>query len=544
MRTKKLQGVVTRAKHTFDGFTNGQRAVTIIAVVVAMIGGVFFFNWASQPALSPLYTTALSQQDAGAITASLKEKGIEYELNDTTILVPRELVDQTRLDLAAEGLPAQTDQNTGYSLVEDAPLTTSDAQQRILVKRATEGELVKAMKKMENVSDATVQLALPEPDVFTREQAKTTASVLLTPKANQELSASQVEAVVHLVSSSIPKLDPQDVTVTDSNGKLLSAPGAAGSSGVSEARVAQQAAFGAQISQSVQTMLDKAVGAGNSSIAVRADLAYDTTKIQSNEYIQPPANGAPLQTDTSRENYTGNGQTPVGGVLGPDNIPVPSTNAGASAGSNYTKTNEKSINAVGTRTTVTDVAQGQPKRISVSVMIDAKSAGAINQGQLTQALSVAAGLDPQRDQISLVVLPFDTTAAQAQAAEEKAMAEQDQQDELITLAKNVGLGLLLLLALLIGFRQSHKKARTLDLGDLQSVEGGLPPELPSGATAAIEAPPAQYQLDDDDMPMLEATPVDPQSRARVEARQEITALVEDNPEEVARLLRGWMVERK
>ncbi|WP_226346426.1 flagellar basal-body MS-ring/collar protein FliF [Agilicoccus flavus] len=543
MKNAKVHQVITRVRGTFDGFTNGQRAVTVIAVVIAIVGGVVFFQWANKPTMMPLFTS-LSQQDASAITQKLTESGTPYELEGTTVRVPADAVDQTRLDLAGAGLPADTKDAGGYSLVTEAPMTTSDSQQRILIKQATEGELRKTIEKIETVQAASVNLALPEPDVFTREQAKTTAAVLVTPQPNKEITAPQVEAIVHLVSSSVPKLDATSVTVTDNAGKLLSAPGAAGASGTGEARVAQQQAASATVRQSVQAMLDKAVGPGNSSVSVQAELGYDDSYITRNEYIQPPANGVPLQEETKTETMDGSGQTPVGGVLGPDNIPVPQANA-AGGTSKYESNTEKNINAVGTQTTVTKPAAGGVKRLAVAVMLDSRQAAAVNQAQIQQLIATAAGIDPKRgDLVTVQKVPFNTQAAQAQEAAAAAAAEQERRDDLIALIKNIGLGLLVLLALLIGFRQSRKRTRTVEVSTIEATPSL--PQLPAGggAAAAIEAAPSAYELDDgDDLRVLEATPIDAQGQARIDAREEIGNLVEENPDEVARLLRGWMAER-
>ncbi|MDO5711281.1 MAG: flagellar basal-body MS-ring/collar protein FliF [Micrococcales bacterium] len=541
MRNQRFRQVITRVRSSFNGFTAGQRAVTIVAIVVAIVGGMLFVRWATQPQLDPLFSQ-LSAADASAVTTSLTDKGIPNEFKDNTVYVPRNLKDQARMDLAAENLPAGDNSKEGYPLVENAPLTTSDSQQRILIKRATEGELKKAIQQIEAVQTATVNRALPDPDVFTRDQAPPKASVIIAPKPNGSLTSGQVEAIVHLVSSSIPKLDPTNVTVADSKGALLSAQGAAGGGAVGEARVAQQAAYSAQVNQSLQGLLDTTVGPGNSSVSVRADMDFSNTKTWRNTYIQPPAGAPALASDTTKELYKGNGQTPVGGVLGPDNIPVPSANAGTN-GSDWEKTSTKETQPYGTESQYVDGTAGQIKRLNVAVLLDAKNTGAVQLGVIQQAVCSAAGVDTKRGDVCTVAkTPFDTVAAKKAADEAAALAAQARQDELMSLAKNVGLGLLLLLALLIGFRQSRKRTRTLELGQLESTERPIRPELPGAA--AIEGRPAEFELDsDDDLRVLQATPIDPQSQARVAARDEIATLVQDNPDEVARLLRGWMIER-
>ena len=543
MKNEKVQHVVTRVKSTFTDFTRGQKAVTIIAALVAIVGAVVFFLWSSQPTMVNLYPGEVSQSDAAATRTKLDEVGAKYDVQGNVIKVPAEQRDKLLLDMSVAGLPADTDSSKGYDIVSKAPMTASDEQQRVLIQRAVEGELSNVIKKIDTVQDASVHLGLPKDDVFVREQAAPTASVLVTPKSGKTVSATQVEAIVHLVSASIPKMTPGNVTVTDSNGRLLSAQGTLGA-GMGEARLAQQQAQAAAVQNKVQAMLDTAVGVGNSAVTVDARVNYDNTQTETNEYIQP-ANGAPaLQSDTTQETLTGNGQTPVGGVLGPDNIPVPMANA-ANTNQNWNKETAKEVQPYGTRRTLTDGAVGQLANLNVAVMLDQRTTAAINQAQIEELVATAAGIDAQRgDRVTVSKVPFDTTAAQARAAEEAAAAEQQRIDDLWTLAKNIGLALLLLLALLIGFRSTRTRRREVEIEE-QQVDGLDLPELPGGAHAAIEGPPAAYELDyEDSLPVVEATPVDPQSIARSSAREEIGQLVDDNPDEVARLLRGWMAERK
>ena len=544
---QRFSSAFTKVKTTWGSFTAGQRAVTVIALVVALVGGIAFYQWASRPTMTPVFT-GLTSQDAGAITAKLDELGTPYELADggSTVQVPAEQVAKTRIDLAAAGLPANTENSQGYGLLDQQNFASSDFQQKMAAKRATEGELQKAIDSLDAVQKSTVQLALPDEEVFTAAQTPTTASVLVTPKPSQQLNTGQVEAIVHLVSSAVPKLTANHVTVTDSSGRLLSAMGAGGAaSAIGDQRLAQAQGLSASAQQKIQAMLDKAVGPGNSSVTVTADLNFDNTKVQENAYLPAQPGAVPVQEDLETEKLRGNGQTPTGGVLGPDNITVPQGNAGQS-NQQYDTEKRKTINPVGTKVTVTEQAPGRLARMNVAVMLDANKSAAINQNEMNALVAAAAGIDPARgDVVKVSRIPFDTQASAAAEAEAKAAAEKERQDQLIELAKNIGLALLLLLALLIGFRKSRTKTKTVEIGDLATYDA---PILPTGGGMAMPIPelppaPAEYALEDDEMPVIEATPVDPQSEARIQARAEITALVEENPDEVARLLRGWIAER-
>lgn len=535
-----MQAVLGRAKGIFDGFTAGQRTVTAIAVVVAIVGGVVFLNWASRPSMAPLFT-GLASADASTITTKLGESGTVYELTDSghTVMVPRAEVDQARIDLAGQGLPAGTNEGEGYGLVDKMSLTSSDFQQKLTAKRAYEGELKKAIEKIDTVQDATVQLALPEQDVFTSEQTKPSASVLVKPRATKALSSGNVEAIVHLVSSAVPKLEASQVTVTDSSGKLLNATGAAGAGSGADARVAQAQGVSTTISKKLQAMLDTAVGPGNATVSVQADLDFDDTKVKRNSYLQGKPTDKALQHEKTREVMEGVGGQAVGGVLGPDSISVPNA-AGANAKNKYEKTSEKSNNAIGNEQTETTRAPGAIRKMGIAVIINSRTAAGANVAQITKLVTAAAGADAARgDVVEVSKMAFDTQAAENATKEAEAAAAEGRKSELVGLAKNVGLGLLLLIALLIGFRKSRRSSPAVDLGALASAS--TQQALSAGPTGP---PPLEYQLDDDAaLRAIEATPVDPQSEARIVARAEIGQLVAENPDEVARLLRGWIAER-
>ncbi|MGZ4775528.1 MAG: flagellar basal-body MS-ring/collar protein FliF [Oryzihumus sp.] len=531
------KALMARARNLFSGFTTGQKAMTAIAVVAAVVGGTFFVSWVSQPTYAPLFTS-LSSTDAAAITAKLTEAKEPYQLADggTTVLVPQADVYQQRINLSGQGLPAGGGNGDGYSLLDKQSLTTSDFQQKVTYQRALEGELRKTIESIDGVQAAVVHLALPEQDVFTSDAAKPTASVLVKTAPGTSLTSSQVEAVVHLVSSAVPKLDASAVTVADASGQVLSAAGQDGaSSALNDARAQQSRTASDATAAAVQSMLDKVVGPGHAVVRVDTSLNYDQQTVDREEYLVDKKQ-VPLTVSTSKETFKGNGSA-VGGVLGPDNISVPSGTGGSA--STYTKESGDQTNAVGTQKTHTTAAPGQVKRMTVAVVLDAATTGSADPKQISALVASAAGLDTARgDVVTVDKLPFDTKAAAA-AAKELAQAESDKRtSDLINLAKTVGLVLLLALALFVFARRSRKVERTpVDLGELEAyreeraqlarpqtlaIDSGL------GSQAVLEAP----------------KPISPEAEMRAAMHDEISQFIDDQPDEVARLVRGWLVERR
>src|SRR3954462_8597587 len=282
--TDRLPAPIRRIINTFRTFTAGQKAVTVAALIALVVGGYFFATWASKPTYSILFNN-LSTKDASAIVDSLQKSGAPYELaNDgQTVMVPQDQVNELRLSLSGEGLPG--DAGTGYSLLDQQGITTSDFMQHTNYQRALEGELANTIKSIEGVEAATVHLVMPQKDVFADNQDQPTASVLVASKANQPLSGQQVQAIVHLVASSVEGLDPTQITVAGADGKILStgggeAVGAGGDNGTE----AQTTAFQNRMNTSLKTMLDSVVGVGHAVVTTTAGMDYDQTQTTTKTY--------------------------------------------------------------------------------------------------------------------------------------------------------------------------------------------------------------------------------------------------------------------
>src|SRR4051794_34172135 len=302
--TDRLPAPVRRVTDGFKSFTPGQKAVTIFAVLALIIGGYFFATWAAKPSYAILFNN-LSTKDASAIVDALQKSGTSYQLaNDgATVLVPQDQVNNLRLQLSGEGLP--NDSDTGYALLDQQGITTSDFMQHTNYQRALEGELSNTIKSIGGVEAATVHLVIPQKDVFSDDQSKTTASVLVQTSPTKPLSNQQVQAIVHLVASSVEGLDPTQVTVAGADGKILSTGGGAPvATGGDSGADSQTVAFQNRMNTSLQNMLDSVVGPGHSVVTTTAQLDFDQTETTTKTYSSDPSVAA-LSESISREAYNG-----------------------------------------------------------------------------------------------------------------------------------------------------------------------------------------------------------------------------------------------
>ncbi|WP_433792333.1 flagellar basal-body MS-ring/collar protein FliF [Actinoplanes sp. CA-252034] len=528
--TDRLPAPVRRITDTFKSFTPGQKAVTVFAVLALAVGGYFFATWAAKPSYQILFNN-LATKDASAIVESLEKSGTPYELaNDgQTIMVPRDQVNQLRLQLSGEGLP--NDEGTGYSLLDQQGITTSDFMQHANYQRALEGELANTIKSIDGVEAATVHLVMPKEDIFTEDQSRPTASVLVASKATNPLDQQQVQSIVHLVASSVEGLDPTQVTVAGSDGRMLSTGGgnSIGATGADGGTEQQTVAFQNRLNSSLQRMLDSLVGPGHSVVTTTPILDFDQTETRSKKYSTDPSMPAESENLKS-ETYTGTG-TGNGGVLGPDNIQGPN---GVGNGQ-YQQKDETRTRRFNEVEEVRRNAPGSIERLSVSVLLDSTVAGQIKPDMVQQALSAAAGIDPNRgDTISVASMPFDNTqaqAAQTELAQAAAAEKSAKQTKLIQTGALLFVVLMLIMLAWRANRRAKKRQQQLTEEERRHLE-----EM----QAALEAQRAA-EIDVTTAHMLELPEIaDKTDEAREERHREIEDLVREKPDETASLIRSWI----
>lgn len=527
---QRLNRSFSSLRTTFTSFTLGQQVVAVIGTVAILLAAFMVFRWVSTPDYAPLYSN-LAAADASAIVDELDSQGTPYKLANggSTVMVPRDSVYATRISLSGQGLPEQSS-GEGYSLLDNQDISTSEFQEQTDFKRAMEGELASTIEAIDGVTTAVVHLALPPAKVFADEQDPPTASVLIDTAAGSTFDPQQVQAIVHLVASSIDGLDPDNVTVTDSTGKVLSSSDA-GALGAAT-RDQQIGAFQQQTSQRIQTMLDRVLGPGNSTVQVTADLDFDKSVSESTTYGEP-VDGA-LSSSSSSERYNG----PAGGggttgVVGPDGQMDSFGTAGNGGKSSYVKESQTSDNPIPTTVEHRETAPGSVNSVHVGVVLDAAAAQSVDANEVQGLIAATIGIDEARgDTVQVTTMPFDRTADKAAAAELAAAAEAAKKDRMWQMARNGGIALAVLAMLLVAWLRGRKKAKRREQTTTYLVEQlrNDAAERTAAATAAMEASPALAALESTDS-------------ATDEMRRELAGLAAEQPEDVAALLRGWLVER-
>lgn len=522
-----------------------------LALVVAVILAAVMMN--SKTEWRVLFS-GLSDKDGGAIVAQLTQMQVPYQYTEGggAIMVPADKVHDTRLRLASQGLPKGS--VTGFELMENSRFGATQFQERVNFQRGLEGELTRSIQALSSVQSARVHLALPQQNGFFREQQKPSASVLLSLYPGRILDRAQIAGIVHLVSSSVPEMKPEAVSIVDDSGKLLSQSpdGAGGQEGIDTQQLKYVQQIEAQYRQRILDILEPVVGKGNVQAQVTADLDFSQSEQTSETHTpnQAPDTGAVRSQQTLESTNPGPaGPSGIPGAVsnqppGPNAAPinaaaqplapgVPQSLAQAQgqAAAQVSSRKESVINYEVDKTVrVVRAARGAIRRLSAAVVVNQRTQAdargnvapvPLTQQQVDQMTALvreSIGFNVDRgDSVNLMNAPF---VVDAKADESLAFWQQPAVQELARdLAWPVGAVLLALLVLLGVVRPV-----------LKAMQAPPPPQLNA--------------LLDDNLELALAEPAKRGPRVQERQLEEARKLARENPAAVAGILKNWIGSNK
>ena len=284
---EKGSGVLSNVRRLTSDPSVQKSLPTIIALVAAVLSVIIYLAL-QQPSLTPLYAS-LPEAEKARVVDALKNAGYDVSVDPSTgnVLVPTNNYHQSRMALAAQGLPASVPD--GYSAVSDIPIGSSRSVENIRLKQSQEIELARSVGEIQGVIAARVHLAIPEKSVFARTSIAPTASVFVQLNEGRSLSRQQVNAIIHLVSSSVPSLSKSDVTVVDQYGGLLSNPNDDPASALSNAQLEHRIKIEAIYRSRIISLVSPLVGAGNVTAQVNLDIDFTKSEV-TEESVDPEGN--------------------------------------------------------------------------------------------------------------------------------------------------------------------------------------------------------------------------------------------------------------
>jgi flagellar M-ring protein FliF len=490
----------------------------------------------------------LDTRDAGAVVQSLERARIAFRITGggTQIMVPAEDVARLRLSLAREGLPAGG--SVGYELFDrNESLTTTPFQQDMNRLRALEGELQRTIRGMAGVRNVRVHLVLPRREAFSRERAEAQASIVLSMQGSQRLDREGVQAVLHLVATAVPGLQPRSISIIDSRGELLARGGqalggAAGAATQEELRRGQEM----RMARGIEEMLERTLGVGR--VRAEASIDLDFERVELREERFDTENQVPRSTQSTTENSRG---AEPANVSVANNLPGGETNSGT--GSSESRQEETTNYEIG-RTTRNSLREHPViRRLSVAVLVDGvaepveggpariRERTAEELARLSTLVRGAVGFNEQRgDRVDVVSMRF----AEPEPPPPAGMLGIDLPQAMVArLIETLVLALVALLAILLVGRPLARRL---------AISLAPPPALAAGmAMPALDAegrPIMMTVLPDGTLGQAISRGDHDASLDKTETNlwpssiQRLVAVVQAQPDAAMTVLRGWMTE--
>ena len=361
---------------------NRKMLLLIVGVIVIAISSITYL-WLKDDNYGVLFSN-LNDKDGGEIISQLDKLNIPYKFSSsgTTILIPQNQIYHTRLRIAQQGLPKGG--AIGFELLDKESFGMSQFNEQINYQRALEGELSRTIAIISSVDDARVHLAMPKPSLFVRERKFPSASVALTLLPGRALSQGQIDAIIHLISSSVPELQADKVTIIDQKGNLLTGERYRDSN-VNIAQLEYSERIENLVRERVEKIIIPILGQQNVKVQVNADI--DFSRQESTSEIYDPNSDASNQTIRSKqqiENSQLASSNIIGGVPGAlSNQPVPTPSAPIDGELDskdkddkqkmYHLQSNKTLNFEVNRQVIhSKIPEGRIKRLSVAVLVNYK----------------------------------------------------------------------------------------------------------------------------------------------------------------------------
>lgn len=472
----------------FSGGGDLIRQITlVVALTICLAIAILIILWAKAPEMRPLGT--YNTQELIQTLDHLDAEKIKYKLEGNVIFVPENTLQDVRLSLSRAGLNKEPSLGTEF-LLQDSGFGVSQRLEMERLKHSREQQLARTIEELQSIARARVLLAIPKENVFARQQALPSATVLVTARGGRVIRDSEVDAIVDLVASAVQGLAPSRVTVTDQNGRLLNSGSQDGSAARNRRELEIQRSREDEYRQKVDSILMPVLGMGN--YTAQVDLVMDFTAVEQTQKRFNPDLPAVRSEMVIEESSVGSSRGGIPGALS-NQPPMPSAIPEQATGNDTQavvpgRNHRESTRNFELDTTISHTSQqsGVIRRLSVSVAVDYRPGTIGEDGiavptpmaqsdleNIRRLLQGGVGFDAQRgDTIEVISVPFVREPVDAAI-----VTPFYQQDWFLQVVKLVMGGLVIIVLLWGIVRPMLKKlmnpTETVDVYNENSLSQGL-----------------------------------------------------------------------
>jgi flagellar M-ring protein FliF len=477
---------------------NARILVTVTLIVAVPLVG--FAVSRGRAATYAVLFASMDREDAAAVVAKLKERKIDYRLegDGTTVLVPEPEARELRLELAADGLPRGG--GVGFEAFDKNRFGATEFEQRVLFRRALEGELARTIQTINAIESARVHLVLPERSVFVHRGEAASASIVVKLRGGRAVGSTEVQSIVHLVSSSVPGLAGERVALVTTQGAVLHRPKKAGEEstlGMADEHLATARALEATLEDRARAMLEKVVGPGHADVRVTVEL--EAARVEHTEEHFDPKQTALRSEERSSERAQGE-ITPAAVPGAESNLPgvqpKPAGGQAADAVVRESRTQNFEVDRVSEKRVTPG---GAVRRLTVAAVLDGGAGGkfvGLDAARMSALVKSAVGADERRgDVVTVDLMPFTGEAAEAAAvvAPTPSLTSRLPSDRVQAVGLVSAAALTLLVAALI--RRRRRRSESSELAD-KAVAASAEEQSASPDPEEVTAAPAEESVEE------------------------------------------------
>ena len=450
----KLKESLSKLWGKFNTFNKGIRIAIIATIITFVIAIVSVFFYSSATKYKVLFSN-LEATDAQVVINKLNEKKVDMKIEGDTILVPKDQVDELRLELA----PELSDGSDGYELMDSgSSFGMTDEEFKLKKLRMQQGELEKTIKSFPQIETARVHITPSKDSVFVEDKEPGKAAVYLKLSSDEKLNKEQVKSIVALVSRSTENVPEENIEVVDSNMNLLTEglfdeDTAVVSSETIEQQFSLEKKYEEELQKSIVQLLEPVVGKDKVKSSVNVDLDFDSK--QKTETLVDPNKVIVSQQVIKEINGSEVGEGSGSPVDNNMENTIEDTTNNTTSSRDEVNTNYE----VGKTETKTISAPGEVKRLTASVFIDGNIEGNV-QDALEESVANAIGLNTERgDSVSVVGMTFDPITKEEAQNEFDSINEElakESRNKIILYSVLALIALIIVIVILVIIRRRNK----------------------------------------------------------------------------------------
>lgn len=457
--------------------------------------------------------SGLSDSEAAEIYTKLKETNAQPKMEGrSTILVPEEQEAELRMQMTMEGYPKSGFNYDLYLEGSSFGQTDDELQKRWMIQ--LQERLGQSIRFLEGVEDAVVTIAMPQSDSFVirENEVPVTASVIVLPKRGHEITAQQAKSIEQLIATSVPGLDKENISIIDTQMNILNVEEASQSQTVSNQFQMQQQ-LEDRIKREIKDLLDPVFGYGRVKTSVNVRLNFDK-KVTESITFEPVLDDAGIivSQEVLRERMN---NITAGGIAGETNNTTQYPEYGQDVDSSSQKDHRMINYEVNEIKEKIEQEQGSVEQLSIAVVIDSDALDQQTIEGVRELVATAMGTDLER--VAVQNWKFSTDAQQDLLDAFDGLQGRQAWISGPALIGIIGGLILLIIIILIAYRNRERTTQELAL------------ELDE----TIEEPEETFDLD-------HLMDIEESHQDRI--KKQLDKFAEEQPEDIAQLLRNWLSE--